>query len=204
MAPSAVQLKDLSSAAQQLKSAPWSLAQLAGRLVEISGSSDSASLTLALGLVLESQKQGEPAAWITTTATSFFPPDAAEEGIDVEALIVVRVPAVKAIPRAADRLVRSGGFGLVILDLGPNAEITTPLQARLAGLAKKHHTLVICLTEKTSQSPSLGSLVSIRVQSFREKIDDDRFRCELRVIKDKRRGTTWTYEEVVCGPPGLR
>src|SRR3972149_1334507 len=116
----------------------------------------------APGLLRGAQRQGEPAAWITREESTFYPPDMAEGGVDLDALVVVRVPGSLAVARAADRLVRSGGFGLVVLDLGVNAEIPTPLQSRLAGLAQKHHTALLCLTEKSSGAPSLGSLVSLR------------------------------------------
>lgn len=181
----------------------WSLEEIAGRLVEISGSGAPAVLTLAFELVLEAQQQGEPTAWITSEESAFYPPDVAEGGVDLDALVVVRVPSVQAVPRAADRLVRSGGFGLVVLDLGAHAEIPIPLQARLAGLAQKHHTALLCLTEKPSQAPSLGSLISLRVQAHRTKSAKDQFTCELRVMKDKRRGPIWTHEEVCRGPAGL-
>jgi recombination protein RecA len=186
------------------RSAPWSLDEIAGRLVEVSGSGALASLTLAFGLVLEAQQHGEPVAWITSTKSAFYPPDVAEGGVDLDALVVVRVPSAQAVPRAADRLVRSGGFGFVVLDLGAHAKVPIPLQARLAGLAQKHHTAIVYLTQKPSQAPSLGSLISLRVQAHRTKSAEDRFTCELRVFKDKHRGPTWAYEEVCRGPAGLR
>ncbi|HLC43346.1 MAG TPA: recombinase A [Methylomirabilota bacterium] len=169
----------------------------------MSGSGATATLTLSFGLVLQAQQQGEPTAWITPVESSFYPPDVAEGGVDLDALVVVRVPSAHAVPRAADRLVRSGGFGLVVLDLGVHAKVPIPLQARLAGLAKKHHTALLCLTEKPSQAPSLGSLVSLRVQAHRTRTAEGRFTCGLRVLKDKRRGPTLTHEEVCHGPAGL-
>jgi hypothetical protein len=39
-------------------------------------------------------------------------------GVDLAALVVVRVPKADAIARAGEKLLRSGGFGLVVLDLG--------------------------------------------------------------------------------------
>ncbi len=59
----------------------WSLAEIAGRLVEISGSRAAASLTLAFGLVLDAQRQGEPVGWVTTSENFFYPPDAAQTGV---------------------------------------------------------------------------------------------------------------------------
>lgn len=186
--------------AEFAQSKPWALAEVAGRLVEISGSGATAALTLAFGLVLEGQRQGELVGWVTTAESSFYPPDTAQEGVDLDALVVVRVPA-QAIPRAGEKLLRSGAFGLVALDIGAT-DIPMPLQSRLAALALQHHTALVCLTEKGSREPSLGSLVSLRVDAERRRASD-RFACELKVLKDKRRGPTWTQTEPCGGPAGL-
>src|SRR5262245_24135223 len=77
--------------------AEGSLRQLAGRFAEISGSNATAALTLACGLVLDAQKCGEPVSWTTSTESAFYPPDAAQLGIDLVALVVVRVPKADAI-----------------------------------------------------------------------------------------------------------
>ena len=180
----------------------WSLPQVAGRLVEISGSKAMATLTLTFDLVLDAQKRGEPVGWATSTESSFYPPDAAQLGIDLASLVVVRVSKSDAIARAGEKLLRSGGFGLVILDLGV-ADIPTPLQSRLTGIAHHHHSGLICLTEKDSKAFSLGSLVSLRVHAERRRVVKNEFACGLRVLKDKRRGPTWTHKELRHGPPGL-
>ncbi|MEK7879367.1 MAG: recombinase A [candidate division NC10 bacterium] len=203
---SVVQLQDFAPASklQQATSLTrWRLAEIAGRLTEVSGAGVTAALTLAFGLVLEAQRQGEPVAWITPAESSFYPPDAAEGGVDLDALVIVRVHEARAVARVADRLLRSGGFGLIALDLGA-APIPMPLQARLAGLAQKHHTALVCLTEKASTAPSLGSLISLRVHAQRARLAEDRFECRLTVLKDKRRGPTWAHAEVCRGPAGLR
>lgn len=181
----------------------WTLAAVAGRFVELSGSGATATLTLAFGLVLDAQQHGEPVAWITPRAACFYPPDAAEGGVDLEALVVVRVPDPRAGARAADRLLCAGAFGLVVLDLGATAALPIPLQARLAGLAHAHHTALVALTARGKESPSLGALVSLRVFAERTRLAEDRFLCELTVLKDKRRGPTWTHQEVCRGPAGL-
>jgi recombination protein RecA len=183
------------------------LAELAGRLVELSADAAPASLTLAMGLVLDAQRKGEPVAWISTTDSSFYPPDAAQSGVDLESLLVVRVAAGQTKPwiaTSAERLLRSGAFGLVVLDLGKDATLPSPLQSRLLGLAQRHHAAVLCLTNKPESSPSLGSLVSLRAQAVRIWLGQDRFACELRVLKDKRRGPVWSEREVYRGPLGLR
>ncbi len=183
---------------------PWGLTEMAGRLVEISGARATATLTMAFGLVLEAQRRGGPVAWVTPGESAFYPPDAAVGGIDLDALVVIRVPDARAVARAADRLVRSGAFGLIVLDLGVHAAIPMPLQSRLAGLAQKHHTTVLCLTEKARENPSLGSLVFLRVDAQRREAADHQFLCALAVLKDKRRGPTWVHTEVCRGPDGLR
>jgi len=180
---------------------PWSLSEIAGRLVEISGSSASAALTLTFALVRQAQERGEPVGWVTSTDSFFYPPDAARGGADLASLVVVRLERTDSIARAGEKLLRSGGFGLVVLDLGA-AEIPMPLQTRLTGLAHRHHTALVCLTEKESATVSLGSLVSLRVHAEKKRAGN-RFACALRVLKDKRRGPTWTYEELYTGPPGL-
>jgi len=124
----------------------WSLPEIAGRFVEISGSNATTALTITFGLVLDAQKHGDPVGWTTSTASSFYPPDVAELGIDLASLVVVRITKPDAIARAGEKLIRSGGFGLVVLDLGA-AEIPMPLQTRLTGLAHHHHAALICITE---------------------------------------------------------
>jgi recombination protein RecA len=181
---------------------PWTLSEIAGRLVEISGSGASAALTITFGLVLEAQRRGEPVGWVTSTESFFYPPDVAENGIDLAALAVVRLASADGVARAGEKLLRSGGFGLVVLDLGA-ADIPVPLQTRLTGLAHRHHTALICLTEKERGAFSLGSLVSLRAHAERKRAEDNRFACALSVLKDKRRGPTWSHEEFYSGPAGL-
>jgi len=181
---------------------PWCLDEVAGRLVEISASAASAALTIAFDLVREAQERGEPVGWVTAAESFFYPPDVAQSGTDLAALVVVRLDDIKSIARAGEKLLRSGGFGLVVLDLGA-ADIPMPLQTRLTGLAHRHHTALLCLTEKDSAAFSLGSLVSLRAHAEKKRAEDHRFACTLRVFKDKRRGPTWSYEDLYTGPAGL-
>lgn len=182
----------------------WSLTALSGRLVELSASHGSAALTFAFGLVLDAQREREPAAWIGTRERSFFPWDAAEGGVDLDALAVVLAPSARDAPRAADKLLRSGAFGLVVVDLGRDASIPAALQSRLTGLAQKHGAAVVVLTEKGDEEPSLGSLVSLRCRARAAPPDAGGSLCRLSALKDKRRGPGWTQEEVCRGPVGLR
>ncbi len=181
----------------------WNRAALSGRLTELSGEGGAAALTAAVGLVVDAQAQAEPVAWITLPASIFYPPDVADSGVDLDALAIVRVPDARGAGRAADRLARSGAFGLLVLDLGKHARVSIAQQGRLVGLAQKHDTAIVCITEKSSDTPSLGSMVSLRAEVVRET-EGDHFRCRVKVLKDKRRGPGWSHVEVVRGPDGLR
>ncbi len=187
----------------RLRAIPWNLALAAGRLIEIGGAEDTAALTLSVGLILDAQRGGEQAAWVGPEESSFYVPDIVESGIDLNALVVVRVVDSASGARAADKLIRSGSFGIVVVDAGPDPRIPTPLLARLASLAQRNHTAVVFLTHQRGSS-SLGSLISLRVRARRQRIATDRFRCWLEVLKDKRRGPTWGHDEVCRGAPGMR
>ena len=180
----------------------WSLGEIAGRFVEVSSAGASAALTIAFGLVREAQERREPVGWVTSAQSFFYPPDAAQNGIDLTALAVVRLLDAASIPRAGEKLLRCGGFGLVVFDLG-TADIPVPLQTRLTGLAHRHHTALVCLTEKECKSFSLGSLVSLRAHAEKKRVSENHFACALRVLKDKRRGPTWNHEALYTGPAGL-
>src|SRR5579871_3156588 len=160
--------------------AGWALPALAGRLVELSAAADAAHLTAAFSLVLEAQLSNDTAAWITLKHSSFFPPDAVDSGVDLNALPVLRVPNARMAGRAADHLVRSGGFGLVVLDLssGPETEsaqiqagnmLPVPLLTRLLGQVRQQNMVLLFLTRKSSECASLHSLISLRAEANREK-----------------------------------
>lgn len=184
--------------------AQWVPAELAGRIAELCGGRASSALTMAMGLIYQVQRQGEPAAWVSMGDTTFFPPDAALGGIDLEALPVVRVRDAHQAARAADKLARSGAFGLVVLDLDERATVPTPLMRRLQKWAEEHDTALLCLTHRPADAPSLSSVVSLRGVAGRERTGEDRFSCRIEITRDKRRGPGWSFEEVCCGPPGLR
>ena len=190
----------------------WCFEQLAGRLVQLEGAGNSAALTLAFSMILEAQQYGEPAAWITARpaadaveASVFYPPDAYDNGIDLAALPVVRVPGVIAAFSAADLLLRSGGFGLIVADLGVPPAVPAMALARLAGLARRHHTAMLFLTRPAAVSRgSLGSLISVYARAQRRRAGHDRFDCGVVALKDKHRGPAWRYVEVRRGAAGLR
>jgi len=214
-----------STASASARASRWQLENLRGRLVEVTGGPRGSSLTWSFRLVLESQKLGEPVAWITGPRSTFFPPDVVENGIDLAALVVVRVPDGRAAWRGADLLVRSGGFGVVVLDLGAlprQIDLPLAIQSRLAGLAKKHRSALLFLTQRSprntahasessetsSATSSMGPLISLHVESERALKIGDRYACELQVLKDKHGARipgqpSWQEQELCRVPDGL-
>lgn len=193
----------LLSEASNKSGSDWKFENLLGRFVELSGPAATATLTATASLILQAQWLGEPVAWIAACDSTFFPPDFAASGVDLEALPVIRVNDLRKATRVADMLLRSGGFALVVMDLGGQTVLHTSAQTRLAGLAQKYNAALLCLTRKEPESPSLGSLVSLRASVCRARTDFNRFSCELRVVKDKRRGPGWRRKETCRGPAGL-
>lgn len=184
----------------------WGLAALRGRLVELSARGATATLTTAIDLVLEAQLASEPVVWIMLQSGSFYPPDVADSGVDLAALVVIRAGDATGAARAAERVLRSGAFGLVILDLGAQAnDISMAHQGRLVTLAQAHDAAVVCLTDKTADTASLGSLVSLRAEALRARsvAPKDEFELTVRALKDKRRGPGWTKKIKARGPAGF-
>lgn len=196
------------SRAAPAREARWDLAGLSGRLVELSGSGASAALSVASGLVLEAQRRGEPVAWIEAGVDPFFAPDLAAGGVDLASLVVVRAGVLHGALGAADTLLRSGGFGLLVLDLaqavhGSHLQVSLSAQTRLASGAKQHDSVVLLLTRKAPGAASVGSLVSLHARAVRRAAGSGRFGATVEVLKDKRHGPGWIHEELLLGPPGL-
>jgi hypothetical protein len=139
-----------------------------GQLVELSGRAPG-KLSAVVRLIVHAQAEHEPVAWITTRdAACFYPPDFAHAGVDLTALSVIRLTedaGSHGLLRAAEVLLRSGAFGLVVIDLMqgvPQGELSW--QARLSGLLRRHAARGVVLTESPAKDPSLGPLVSMRIE----------------------------------------
>ena len=180
----------------------WGLAAMRGRLVELSARGATATLTTAIEIVVEAQTAAEPVCWITLGTATFYPPDAAEGGVDLSALVVVRAADAVIAARAAEKVLRSGAFGLVVMDLGETA-LPAAHQGRLVTLAQAHDAAVVCLTEKTADTASLGSLVSLRAEAMRMR-GPGGFDVTVRVIKDKRTGPGFQRGSAARPPPGFK
>ncbi len=140
-----------------------------GLSVELSGTTPG-KLSVAARLVARAMQAGEPVIWITPReAPTFYPPDLIELGIDLDALSVVRMPdsaGAHGLVRAAEVVLRAGAFGLVVLDLShaPLPKGQLAWQSRLSGLVRMHQSRLLLITASARDAPSIGPLVSLRVE----------------------------------------
>jgi hypothetical protein len=152
------------------------------------------ALTLTARLIAQAQEQGEQTAWIAGTSV-FFPPDLVWRGIDLAALTVVKATEAGAAAQAADWLVRSGAFALVVVD-GFAGTLTDADLGRLGRLAEDAATGVIFLTHKEESTPSIGALpLRVAVRSCSDGV-------EAVTLKDKR-GAPGRFVWRRYGPMGL-
>lgn len=181
-----------------------------GRLVELSGVAlgACARLSTAIAVVRHVQAEGDTAAWIQPDDGPLYPPDLADAGIDLDALVVVHVPGA-ALPhglcKAAELLLRSSAFGLVVVDGTAAPWPNAPTQAwlgRVLGLARQHGSRVLLLTEKPSHADSLGTLVGLRVESQRRREPSGGFVVEHHVIKNKSGSPFHVVHDRYRGPDG--
>ena len=175
-------------AREQRQGTPLVEAVPRGRLVELSGDGRAARTTTAVSLLIRRQAEGEPVAWVQPEGGSLYPPDLAASGVDLDDLVVVRVPVrtrAAELARAAELLLRSGAFGLVVVDLTDGRPRGSAWQSRLAGLARQHDATVLLLTDAQATAASAGPMVALRVEPVRERRAPGRFAVTHRVVRDK-------------------
>jgi recombination protein RecA len=159
-----------------------------GRLIELTSVAGGAQMTTAVSCLQHAQQLGETSAWVQLQGGSLYPPDLASCGVDLDALVIVQVPrgaGGHGIGKAAELLLRSGGFGFVVLDLvGLTLRHDLAFQGRLLGLAREHDSTLLLLTD-SSQHGSFGPLISLCIEPRRVAKSATRFGIEHRVRKDK-------------------
>ena len=160
-----------------------------GRLSELAGGRSSGRTTAAVSLVIRAQSLDEPVVWVQPRNGSLYPPDLADSGVDLDALVVVNVPPEpRHLARAAELLLRSGAFGLVVVDLTAGVPRGDAWQGRLSALARQHDCRVVLLSEVTrcaEEAPSLGPMVGLRVMPSCERRAPGRYVVSHRLLKDK-------------------
>ncbi len=156
------------------------LNRMRGRLTEISTGKSGGSLSALAPVLLEAQKKGHLAGWVEAGPTIFYPPDLSFLGVDTSAIVVAMLRPEDAL-LATDWLCRSGAFGLVIVD-NPPALVSEAALGRLAKLAEIHDVALLFLTRKAAETPSLGSLVSLRIAIDRQPDDQ----VVATILRDRR------------------
>jgi recombination protein RecA len=193
----------------------WNARRISGGLAELFGSQG--GLTLAAELVRQAHERRESVAWIFAHPDTFYPPDAADNGIDLAALPVIFAQNGKKAFRSAEILLRSGAFGLIVIDLGEKNNVPPAYQGRVVRLAQHYRSAVLCLTAQrvsgcsgsagaipSATAATLGSMVSLRLEPRRTEISTQHISYELRATKDKRHGPGWTHRAVYRSLAGLR
>lgn len=195
-----------------LPKAHWTQLLEAGRLVELTGHGHSVQTSTAVSYLAHVQSLGETAAWVMPKSPkrgSIFGPDLQACGIDLESLVVVRIP--KRIgdhgpARAGELLLRSGAFGLVILDLSevsPRFARDPAWQGRLTALARQHKARLLVLSPHAAHEPSLGPLVGVRLEFHRQSLGQGHYRLQPQLLKNKSGSALDLHDEQRRGPWGL-
>ena len=180
-----------------------------GGLIELSGDHATGRTSTAVSLVAEAQARGEVVAWIEPEGGSFYPPDVAASGVDLASLVVVHVPETE-VARAAELLLRSGAFGLVVLDFVGEATSSQPRhfrlawQSRLQALVRKHTCRLVVLTSTAADSPSLGAPVHLRVLPKRQPSKAGSFTVGHELLKSKAGLQDAPAPERWAAPAGVR
>ena len=183
-----------------------------GRLIELASGPGAARTTAAVQILLASQREGDPVAWIQPRGGALFPPDVSASGLDLGALLVVHVPpeAGRAgLPKAAEMVLRTGAFGALVVDLShplDQGQAAVPRGGawlgRLAGLAREHDCR--CVFLGGDAAGSLGPLVALRLRVRRTRLRPGRFGLETVVLKDKSGwGPTLPAPTRFGGPAGM-
>lgn len=181
----------------------FSLSTLRGRLTEFICSPASPTYSLISLLLREAQIQKDSVVWISCSGSVFFPPDMKKNGIDLSALPVVWAKNVRSAVRVCEHLLRSNGFGFLVVDLPEQALVEQGRLGKLARLSDLHNTAVLFVTRHNGRALySLGSMISLRFEASREN-NKNKFTCKVRAVKEKCRAPGWIDEKTFNGPDGM-
>lgn len=179
-----------------------------GLLVEFSGERETARLSSAVAEIRRAQARLDTTAWIQPENGALYPPDLAEAGVDLNALVVLRIPASAgggALSRAAEMLIRSGAFGFVVVDARETTLRLSPAwQGKLLGAVREQDSRLLFLTSKSAGTESVGSLVGLRLEPRRVRIAPGMFAIEHHVLKNKPGLPFAEASERMRSPWGLR
>jgi hypothetical protein len=145
-----------------------------GRLTEITGPLGSGKTSLVRHIVTRSNQR---VAYIDATRT-LVPRDWAH----VSTLWVIRPPTPQRGAWSADVLLRSGAFGLVVLDGAP--PLTRAVTMRLSQLSRESDAVLLVLGE--DQALQTGTAVRLRVSAWRVTVEKGGSHEMLEVPREQR------------------
>lgn len=186
-----------------------SLAGLSGQVVEFSGWENPAGMSLAASLLRECQEQGGIGAWISSRGddggTLFFPPDFESGGVDCSSLPVLWAASAPDAFSIAEKLMRSRGFGMLVLDLtGIRRPRPSGGLGRLYRAARDSQCLALCLTRRRPGDASLDPMVFVHAQAaFLAAEEGGTCDVSLTVQKDKHHAPGRTLRRRYGSPAGL-
>ena len=177
----------------------WTFSSLGGEVIEMPSGPMTCAISFAGDLILSAQTIGEPCAWVYATKSIFFPPDFDTLGVDLNALALIKVDSAQKAAYSAERLIKSGGFGCVVVDLPRESWFSVALQKRIANYVRKERACVLYLIQSTEGEDyeRLGSSTSIFAESA--PLGDRTHRLRLR-----KKGRRFECIKERDGTPGLR
>ena len=133
-----------------------------GRVVELAGQRSTGRTGLACAIAAHATRQGEIVGWIDP-ADALDPDTLTTTGIASTRVLWIRPRSEHDAPRAAELVLTTGGFGLVVLDLAEAATHPVPWP-RLAHAAEHTRTTLLVLSRQrhAGAHAALGLEVGIR------------------------------------------
>ena len=120
-----------------------------GRVTELAGARSTGRTGLTCRIAAAATRAGETIAWVDPE-DALEPEAAAATGVVLDHTLWVRPRDVPDALRATEILLRAGGFGLVVLDLGAATKRGGPHWVRLAAAAERTRTaLLVVAPERT-------------------------------------------------------
>jgi hypothetical protein len=136
-----------------------------GTIAALEGALSSGRSALAARLLAVATGRGLGAM----IGTSLFPPALAAAGVRLERLMCVPVTDPVGVARAADTVLRSGAFSVVIIPALPSGRGTgSAMWTRLAGLAHRANALLVALGVEASSE--LRYFASVRLETAIERV----------------------------------
>jgi len=136
-----------------------------GVIATLEGAPGSGRSAVAARLLARATHDGGLGAAIETPAGpegSFYPPALAAAGVDLERLLIVRANDAQSVARAADILLRSAAFGVVVM---PAVTLRAAAWTRLASLTHRANALLVALGTNASDELRFFASLRIRLQS---------------------------------------